>query len=234
MLESGSSSWEDGRSSLTTTEARSTADKQEESLRSAMSAADDEAMSSSPRRIQVSFADDDVVHDHIHIADYTYEERRLAWYSPDDIKTIKAHVLAEATMMARGHPETQDVVCYRGLEYKTKQAALQRRHTRIDAKAAVLLEQEMQREDEIFDEQAVADAYYEVTQASQEKAHQIGLQDQVQVQLERQKNEGNTNLLDLLLMKPASVSSAPHQFLIHKSLQPRISVMNSIKSASAA
>jgi hypothetical protein len=129
----------------------------------------------------VSFASSVAVYEHIHLSEYSEEEKHASWYNGEEIKTIKSHTLAEATLMARGHAETPNVTCYRGLEYKTKQAALKRRHIRIDAKAAVFLEQEMQREDEIVDAQAIGSAYLNVTKASQIKAHKMGLEDEQQV-----------------------------------------------------
>ncbi len=56
--------------------------------------------------------------------------------------------------------------------------ARRKRQNRIDARAAVFFEQEMQEEDGYFDADAIADAYFERTERCQAEAQMLALRDE--------------------------------------------------------
>jgi hypothetical protein len=99
-----------------------------------------------------------------------------SWYCKEEIKEIKDSVKDIVARMVSGE---DDEDCTRGLESRTREGALRKRHNKNDARAAVFFEQEMQQADAgIFDPESIADIYYDYSEHCQASAEMMGLRDE--------------------------------------------------------
>jgi hypothetical protein len=125
---------------------------------------------------RVSFAVENTTHHVLHINDYSPEEKYSSWYCKEDIKAIKDVTKEVVSKMVQDEIEN-DAYCFRGLEARTIAGARRKRQNKIDARAAVFFEQEMQEEDGICDPEAIADVYYDYSEHCQVEAQMKGLRD---------------------------------------------------------
>lgn len=107
----------------------------------------------------------------IHILDYSPEEKEATWYNRGEIALMRHNAKMDANL-----PEAD--TCMRGLEAKTPNGARRKLINRREARTAVFLEQEMQDDDGCCDPDAIADAYYEVSERCQVEAQMLALRDQ--------------------------------------------------------
>mmetsp|Transcript_55103 Transcript_55103/g.154670 ORF Transcript_55103/g.154670 Transcript_55103/m.154670 type:complete len:197 (-) Transcript_55103:30-620(-) len=126
-----------------------------------------------PKRKNVSFAAVVKSCSIIHINDYSTEEVRASWYNREELRNIKAEAKSTANS---SDPEDKDV-CLRGLEARTPVGARQKSQNRIEARAAVFFEQEIQEEDGYSDPDAIADAYFDCSERCQLDAQMLALRD---------------------------------------------------------
>jgi hypothetical protein len=125
----------------------------------------------------ISFFPEVKIFNVLHIMDYSAEEKQATWFDGDEIRSFKNEIKASAALMVDGVSESAEL-CSRGLEARTRDGALRKRHNKVDARAAVFLEQEFQMEEGFLDEEAIADAYYDRTQHCQVAANMMGLRDE--------------------------------------------------------
>jgi hypothetical protein len=82
----------------------------------------------------------------------TDEEKEAVWYTENDSKIILGMAKVTVRMMMKGECPTDDVdYCSRGLEGKTPAGARRRQENKFRCRSALLQEQEMQREEGVFD-----------------------------------------------------------------------------------
>jgi hypothetical protein len=137
------------------------------------------AASVSPKssKRSVSFSAEAAVLNVLHIMDYTAEEKQATWFNGDDIRSFKNEGKLSAELMVHGVCESEEI-CYRGLEARTRDGALRKRRNKIDARGAVFLEQGFQNDESVFDQEAIADIYYDCTQHCQVAANMMALRDE--------------------------------------------------------
>lgn len=129
----------------------------------------------SPARRCVNFSTVIKSHSIIHINDYSSQEKSSTWYCREELQAIKAEakLIAKTTCDVSNHDE-----CLRGLEARTPTAARRKKENRINARAAVFFEQEVQEEDGFSDPDAIADAYFEYAESCQAEAQMMGVRDE--------------------------------------------------------
>jgi len=130
-----------------------------------------------PRR-NVSFAAEATTRCIIHISEYTSDEKVSTWYSRDELRLIRS----EAKLLANSANFSNANVCLRGLEARTLAGATRKKQNRVEARAAVFFEQEIQEEDGFSDPEVIADAYFERTERGQAEAQMMAARDQKEAQ----------------------------------------------------
>ena len=115
------------------------------------------------------------------IYDYTPREIYLSFYSDDDMSSItqQAKQVLQKVAYSKSNLEEGKRYCLRGLEGQTRIGLMAKKRNRFDARQAVFEEQERQwdEEKEIFDPQAIANAYQNVTASCQIWAQAVGNHD---------------------------------------------------------
>jgi len=91
---------------------------------------------------------------------YTEEELKATWFDVDDMRRMKITARTEARLLENKCLMPSKAFTQRGLECRTKNGANLKKTTRSNSFAAVFLEIEYQREEKIYDEQAIVDAYF--------------------------------------------------------------------------
>merc|ERR1712194_453545 len=134
-------------------------------------------------RRSVSF-DDNVVsttYDVESLADFTVQEIKDAWYDGHDLRRMKREVRTDARLfMESGDDLDHDIVCFRGLESRTRQGMKQKKQNRINTYTAVFLEIDFQEEVGFIDEDAIARACSIYSHACLVSAQMIAKQDEIE------------------------------------------------------
>jgi hypothetical protein len=125
-------------------------------------------------RRSVSFAPVASTHNVMGLGNYTPEERNASFFEPSDMLRMKFTAKSEARLLDSGLLVEEKK---RGLEAKTRLGAQQKRFNRMGAYAAVFMEIEFQKEEQILDEDSIATAYSEYTYKCAISARKIGEQD---------------------------------------------------------
>lgn len=167
------------------------------------------------QRNVVYFATNAVIHDTIHVSDISEEEKEGLWYNKHELRRIKDEAKIIANMSVASNSEdamkTNADPCRRGLEAKTTAGAKKRRQNRIDARAAVFLEQEIQEDDGLSDPDTLAEIYFKYTEGCQVEAQLIAMRDEQEAReiYEAMKaSDVNSVLGKLLFLAPVSGSAA--------------------------
>jgi hypothetical protein len=92
------------------------------------------------------------------------------------MKKIKQNARDDVGKMVAGQ-EDSDNFCTRGIESRTREGARRKRQNKIDARAAVFFEQEMQELNCICDPETIADVYFDYTEHCQVSAYMMALRD---------------------------------------------------------
>jgi hypothetical protein len=108
------------------------------------------------------------------LSEYTPDEVKASWLNIDDMRRIKDESRSEAKLLDAGLLLAEKS---RGLEHRTRDGHKRKRRNRMRAYAAVFCEIEFQREEEILDEDAIADAYCACSEPCAIAAQQIGERD---------------------------------------------------------
>mmetsp|Transcript_42036 Transcript_42036/g.42909 ORF Transcript_42036/g.42909 Transcript_42036/m.42909 type:complete len:181 (+) Transcript_42036:16-558(+) len=130
---------------------------------------------------RVSFDDvvSPTVYDVDSLSDFTAQEIRDAWYDGHDLRCMKREARSDARqLMESGNNDNDnDIICFRGLESRTRQGMKQKRQNRTNATTAVFVEINFQKEVGFIDEDAIARAYYVYSNACLVLAQLIAKQD---------------------------------------------------------
>jgi hypothetical protein len=111
--------------------------------------------------------------------DYTTEEIQACWYTAEENQRIHAHCFKEIRKMDEGSKLKDKKYCSRGLEGHTAGGEALKEENRLLAIDAVLDEQMIQWEEDICDEDAIADIYKRASYSCQVSANIVGLADYV-------------------------------------------------------
>eukprot|EP00339_Tiarina_fusa_P015818 CAMPEP_0117036756 /NCGR_PEP_ID=MMETSP0472-20121206/26005_1 /TAXON_ID=693140 ORGANISM="Tiarina fusus, Strain LIS" /NCGR_SAMPLE_ID=MMETSP0472 /ASSEMBLY_ACC=CAM_ASM_000603 /LENGTH=210 /DNA_ID=CAMNT_0004746581 /DNA_START=139 /DNA_END=771 /DNA_ORIENTATION=- len=132
-----------------------------------------------PKRRGISFSECVEINFVLHRNDFSSEERSQSWYGKDEIKAIKNGVRASVAKLTNfpNMPDDDDY-CSRGIENRTREGARRKLQNKVDARAAVFFEQEMQQVEGSFDEEQIADCYYEYSEPCHAAAHMVALRDE--------------------------------------------------------
>ncbi len=106
--------------------------------------------------LNVSFAPMVVIYDVPNTEDYTPEEIKASWYDVEDLKQMKSNARSHAKLLMAGLLPRDE---RRGLEAKTKEGLMKKRLHRNGAYNAVFIEIDYQIEEDIADDNAIANAY---------------------------------------------------------------------------
>jgi hypothetical protein len=132
---------------------------------------------------RVAFFDSVVVYEISNSDSFTPEEIKSCWYDRVDLRQIKENAKHEARLIENGLLQENDDVCFRGLECRTKEGSRGKRHNRANANAAVFFELDTQDDRGIYDDEAVADAYFNHSERCQVSAQMIGMRDAREAQV---------------------------------------------------
>jgi hypothetical protein len=120
----------------------------------------------------------------LHITNYSFEERLLCWYTRREFQVMKMEYYPIVQKLSAGtwneEDETEESV--RGLEWKTREAAMKRKMNKLNALMSVLDEQERQRYSGLRDDDALALGYCCVNEKCVLAARVRGTKDRIQVQ----------------------------------------------------
>lgn len=116
-----------------------------------------------------------------HLNDLSEEEVFATWIQPEEYLAIRSRCIVTAKKMMRGLITQEDLDSGkhepRGLEGKTKEGGNARREHKMDSIAAVLEEQTLQWNEDVFDEDAIRDVYSCFSIGCADDAHRAALQD---------------------------------------------------------
>lgn len=113
---------------------------------------------------------------------YSKEDLNAAWYSEAEFQNIKSKIKKTLLLMEACSPKANSKGrCTRGLESVTPDGRRQKQKRRLDAKNAVLDEQEFQKEVGIPDPDLLADLCFEETRVSRAIAISMGCADAEEV-----------------------------------------------------
>lgn len=104
-------------------------------------------------------------------SEYTRDEVRRLWYVDQEYKTIKNDIMVTLKQMMKTFPASEnEQMCYRGLEFRTKEGALLKTLRRENAYDAVLGEQARQYLLELNEPSLIATMYSRATSESCQEA----------------------------------------------------------------
>lgn len=122
----------------------------------------------------------------LHIDDYSDSEIRQSWYSAKEVSVMKKEGIMTLKKIDRIYRMTgtivlgSDSVTLRGLEAKEKLGHLEKKANKLTGLCAVINEQAQQRQNGIFDDEAIGRAYELATQHCLEKAFKLAKQDAIE------------------------------------------------------
>ena len=126
----------------------------------------------------VSFSPDVHVKRTLHINNYSDDEITATWFNETDFQRIHQEISVTVQMMERSEPIDHNKYCSRGLEFRTRVGAHQRLQNKVDARDAVLTEQDLQWNEDIDDPEMLADVYRDISRCCIVSAHMAGLFDE--------------------------------------------------------
>jgi hypothetical protein len=148
--------------------------------------------SSSSSSSSVSFSASVTQYKSIHLNDMTEEEVNATWFEREEMHQMKETVKSEAKQLE--DKVLDDDVCVRGLESRTRRGMKLKRRNRVSAYNALFFEIDCQEEEQgcLHDDEAIADAYFAVTDPCQQWAEKVAKKDE----LEAKKIYDNSSLKD--------------------------------------
>lgn len=121
----------------------------------------------------------------LHVNDYTDEELFSCWYIAKDFEQMKKEEKPALRLLKKGlYPGDNNELCSRGLEYRYKQGAEQRRNNKAMGWMSVLEEQMMQANEGVRDDEALSRVYIAVNQHTRSTAYTTGLMDELDAECE--------------------------------------------------
>jgi hypothetical protein len=129
------------------------------------------------QELHVRFSEKIRVRNTISCKDYTPEEVEACWYTSDDNQRIHRQCSKEIRKLNEGSTLKDKKYCSRGLEGHTTIGAATKKQNRWLSINAVLDEQMIQWEEDIFDEYVIAEIYCITSASCQVRAKIVGLSD---------------------------------------------------------
>ena len=158
------------------------------------------------RKTVVCFAPQVTTYPPVPTADFSQEELASLWYCKAEIAAIKQDCAETVRHMVNGELRETDEYTARGLEYRTPEGQKERQYYKLVALDAVLDEQEVQEEQEVTDENAIAVLYQVHSIPRQEAAHQRGIRDEQEVY---SKDRVGSTPTKMEFTKPPSIRQPP-------------------------
>ena len=112
--------------------------------------------------------------------DFTDEEWEASWLDFEDIRRMRRNAISDAKRAASSTAVKEAETSNRGLENKTVQGNQIKRQIRLNAYAAVFLEIELQEEENVVDEDAIASVYSFYSEPCADRAQIIGERDEIE------------------------------------------------------
>ncbi len=129
---------------------------------------------------QVSFGPFVGVQEILSRKDFKTEEIKASWYDVEEVSCMRGIARAEARLVESGHLVQSKEVSIRGLEQRTKKGSKKKKQIRLNSFAAVFLEMDFQRAENIFDDEAIAEAYFKYSMPSAMAAQRVGRRDEIE------------------------------------------------------
>ena len=129
---------------------------------------------------EVSFAPFVVVKEIISRKELTPAELKAAWYDVEEVSCMRGIARTEAKLVESGHLVQSKEVCIRGLEQRTRKGSKKKKKNRMNSYAAVFLEMDYQKAEMIFDDEAIAEAYFKYSMPSTTAAQRVGRRDEIE------------------------------------------------------
>jgi hypothetical protein len=125
----------------------------------------------------VRFSDQNCIRKTLSRMDYTVEECKASWLSREEGRKILRQCEKEVKKIDDGKKFKDKKFCARGLEGHTWIGSISKEQNRALAVNAVLGEQATQWEEDVFDEDAIAEIYYRASTSCQLRATLVGRRD---------------------------------------------------------
>ena len=149
----------------------------------------------------VSFGAMTTTHTIMGLSDYTAQELEASWYDSNNMQTMKETARSDAKLVDAGLLTEGRDVSIRGLEHRTMKGLKRKQRSRLNAYLSIFFEIEAQIEEDYntyyssnnnmnddidndiyyyhcFDDEAIADAYFEHSEPCAVDAHMMGMQDE--------------------------------------------------------
>jgi hypothetical protein len=129
----------------------------------------------SKERRRVRFNCQVVVRTIEHINDFCQTEIENTWYQKSEYRQIRASIAVSVRKMSSGeYTRDSEHHCSRGLEFRTSAGTQRRKINKLEALIAVLDEQERQRDEDDYDDEALSCIYIDASYAVRHEAYQRG------------------------------------------------------------
>lgn len=136
------------------------------------------------RRKAVSFFPEVIMTETLHHKNYSDTERAACWYSKKEFAEARREYTRTLIKLKKEQKENEfrqdEEHCFRGLEFRILDRAIQRRNTRTEAWMAVFDEQAAQRHQGVRNEDVIAARYFLISRACAFEAYNTGIQDEIE------------------------------------------------------
>ena len=126
-----------------------------------------------PRHKIVTFFQIVTIKAHEHFRDMSLEEREATWYKKENYVEMKRECIPAVRLMIKGvYPGDSDVLCKRGVEYRTPAGSKLRKKNQRDSVQAVISAQDLDQDDE-----SIRSEYIKLSALEQLNAQKVGYED---------------------------------------------------------
>lgn len=185
---------------------------------------------SEPRSIK--FMENVRIHLVFSLDDYTEDESSACWYSTKEYSKIEKSMVKQCDKMAKGKVFKDKKFCSRGLEKYQICNFIARKENSRTAMQSVLDEQERQDESQIYDDEAIAQVYHNVSSSCQMWATVVGLRDQKEAA--KYIEECDDNIWENATSIPSQPSTPKEKNPISNNMRPMSQLMQVAVSARTA
>jgi hypothetical protein len=119
---------------------------------------------------------------HQRIQDLSEDEKESVWYTESDTKIVLAMAKVTVKMMMKVEPCDDIDYCSRGLEGKTPVGSKKRQKNKLRVRKALLEEQEIQRDEGVYDPEYLAQVSLKYSKEGIAEAHNTALRDERNIQ----------------------------------------------------
>lgn len=191
-----------------------------------------EASTVSTSKRSIQFKEAEQVHLVIGLEDYTEDECDACWYSPEEYSKIEKIMAKQCDNMAKGKVLKNKKSCSRGLEKYQICNFIARRENSGTAMQSVLDEQERQDESQLYNDEAIAQVYHNVSSSCQMWATVVGLRDQKEA--ERYIDDDDDNDSEDATTIPVQPPTPKEKSPISNNMRPITQLMQVAVSAKTA